>query len=464
MKRSIIGIALSALFAVCDCAAQTKDEYEAETARLKAQEQYYNQMLATTKSQEAAAQAEIAAKTATLTGTNQLATAQLAADFAVANALKSSGLSAATGKEGSFTFASADKTPLAFRSNSLELTSALSSELCATVTRVGGKTFIAPANYEQMVQKSIPDVVLISNLNSAAVQGSQEIGGLNAITPQAVAATVGAALVTAQYLAGGVQAISKLFRTDYNLTYSTTDRSGLFAQQLTVKCPDKIEGNVEGRLRLGSTRILKEWIPNMTSFLEKYEALTELTTNAKISVTAKLAELKADTKLSADEKAKRLTLLEQALSALKKQEQVIAKYKASAASIKTFLSADKTSLHESLVWGQGYLATLGGTPAGIPAVTLDGLNRLTYQLAVEDAVLKSSSTFTSDKVRPLSTAELTYSLMDATGVPLSVGYWAKTTAKDTMKVKTLSFNDAHGISGKGKPAATNAGSNSQSGR
>lgn len=82
----------------------------------------------------------------------------------------------------------------------------------------------------------------------------------------------------------------------------------------------------------------------------------------------------------------------------------------------------------------------------------------------ESDIRQSSSTFTSDKVRPLSTAELMYSLMDTTGVSLSVGYWAKTTAKDTMKVKTLSFNDAHGIFGKGKPATTNAGSNSQSGR
>src|SRR5690606_3009882 len=116
-------------------------------------------------------------------------------------------------------------------------------------------------------------------------------------------------------------------------------------------------------------------------------------------------------------------------------------YKAPAASITAFLSADKTSLYESLVWGQAHLATLGGTPAGVPAVTLDGLNRLTYQLAVEDAILKSSSTFRSDKVRPLSTAELTYLLMDASGVPLSAGYWAKTIGKDTVKVKTLSFND-----------------------
>ena len=139
-----------------------------------------------------------------------------------------------------------------------------------------------------------------------------------------------------------------------------------------------------------------------------------------------------------------------------------AKYKAPAASIKTFLAADKTSLYESLVWGQGHLAALGGTPANIPAVTLDGLNRLTYQLAVEDAVLKSSSTFMSDKVRPLSTAELTYSLMDSAGVPLSAGYWAKTTGKDTVKVKALSFNDAQDISW--KPAATNAGANSQAGR
>lgn len=64
---------------------------------------------------------------------------------------------------------------------------------------------------------------------------------------------------------------------------------------------------------------------------------------------------------------------------------------------------------------------------------------MTYTLAVEDATLKSSAAFRADRIRPLSTAEMTYVLHDPAGLPVLSGYLSRTSAQSAVKMKSLQF-------------------------
>lgn len=439
MKILVLGISTILLLPASIAFGQdnmTTEDYERDAALLKARQAYYDQLLATARSEEAAANAESAFELARLTQANQIRSAELTADLAVATAVKSSGLSAATGKEGGITLASAEKTPLALRAGSLTLVEDLAINLCSQLSSPSGlpKVFIAPTNYELLVQKSMHDVVQVSSLNDAATNGLSQI---SSIQTQSVTAIAGA-LVTAQYLAGGAQALSKLSRTDYSLTYLPTDRRALFEQQLTIRCADRIEGNVEGRLRLEAAKILHAWIVNMTSFVERYDATNTITMTEKARITAKIAEIRADEDIPAEKKAADLKALNAGLDALKDKEVFLDTYKGSVASIKAFLASDKTSIFESFIWGHDYL------PITSPTVRLDSLHRLSYTLTVEDALLKSSAAFRADRIRPFSTAELTYVVHDETGIPVSSGYWSRTSGQQAVKMKSLTFGQAAG--------------------
>lgn len=439
MNISTLSLAITLSLAASAAFGQdnrTAEDYERDTELLRARQAYYEQVLATARSEETAANAPSAFELARLTEANQIRTAELSADLAVANALKSSGLSAATGKEGSITMTSADKTPLAFRNSSLVLVDGLTNGLCERLKalQLTSKTFIAPANYELLVQKSSGDVAQVKALHDTAVDGLSRFSG---IQTQSVAAVAGA-LVTAQYLAGGVQALSKLFRTDHSLTYAATDRRALFEQQLVVRCADRIEGNVEGRLRLQAARTLHNWIVNMASFVERYDAINAVTTTEKTRIVARIAEIRADKEMPAARKAAELDGLNAGLDALKDQEKLLETYKAPVASMKTFLASDKTNVFDSFVWGHEYLQVAA------PVVQLNTLHRLTYTLAVEDSMLKSSAAFRADRIRPFSTAELTYALHDPTGVPLSSGYFSETSAQSAVKLKSLPFGNVGG--------------------
>lgn len=439
MKTLALCILVILSLATSNAASQdtrTAEDYERETALLKARQQYYDQLMATARSEEAASNAQSTFELARITQANQIRSAELAADLAVATAVKSSGLSAATGKEGGITLGATDKTPLALRANSLTLTSGLAVSLCAELeTKLSAsKVFIAPTNYEQLVLKSMYDVAQVKALNEAATNGLPKLGN---IQPQSVTAIVGG-LVTAQYIAGGVQALSKLTRSDYSLTYSPTDRRTLFEQQLMVRCAHRIEGNVEGRLRLQAAELLHDWIVNMALFVERYEAINAITTTEKARITSRIAEIRADKDTPAEDKVAELNGLKAGLTALSKREVVLDEYKTPVAAIKNFLASDKSGVFESFVWGQSHL------PIKTPKVDLSGLYRLSYTLAVEDALLKSSAAFRADRIRPFSTAELTYAVHDSAGVPVSSGYSSTTSGQSAVKMKSLKFGEAIG--------------------
>jgi len=447
MSKLYVWFVFALLLAAGNAFAQTDltpEELAQETARLAAEQAYFDQVLATARSREAAANAEQSAQQATLTQSNQLVAAQLAAEFAVSNAVKTSGLSTAAGKEGTVALTSTENTPLSFRSGSLDLASNMSAALCskvkAAVVGATGTVFVAPTDYDKVVAESTHDVLRVSTLHSSAKQGTAEIAN---ITKQSVAGVAGA-LVTAQYLAGGIQSLSKLFRTDYTLTYTATDRSAIFKDYLEVVCKSTVVGNVEGRLQLGAAEVLSEWISEMAVFIDSYESLDAVSTSERARITIKKVEVKGDNSLDAATKRQLLDALDISSRALESQEHVVQKYKSLAASLKAFLSSDKTAVFTSFTWGQGYLAKIGGAPDGIPAVDLSGMHRLSYQLEVEDSVLKSSSAFLADRIRPLSTVELTYSLRNPNGLMVAAGFWSKTKAGDTVKIKKLSFADKEG--------------------
>lgn len=431
-------------------APKTEAELAKETALLKAQQLYFDQLALTTKSQQTANDATIAAQTASITAATQLQNAQYANDLALATALKASGLPAATGKEGAIAIAATEKTMLAMQRGSLEAIDIVSKNVCEEVTKKISngedgkplKAFIAPANYEQLVQKSIADITQLTSLHSAAVSGEQEFKSVNM---QVAGTALAGALVSAQYIAGGVQAITKLFRTDYNLAFTPNARQGLFEQTLTASCSSAILGNVEGKLRLGAAKLLNAWLPNMARFSQQYDMWSERITQRKAELNARKTEIAAPKPTAENEKKEQAAALKQisdALAGFADQEQMLAKYKAVNTSIKAYLTAvNSGTVHESLLWGQEYLHRSGGLPTEIENLRLENRPRLSYTLNVQDTSVTAKSTFFADRVRYFSTAEIYFTLNSSSGDPLTMGVFSKSTAPKDLKVKEVKGED-----------------------
>ena len=451
MKKFIVALALAlglqctALYAQ-SVAPQTEAELTAQTALLKAQQAYYDQLLATAKSQQAAADASVAAQTSSQTAASQLQSARLTEDLAVSTAIKGSGLSAAVGKDGTITITSADKSLLAMQRGSLEVIDSLSTivcnELSAKLPQDQGQPvqlFIAPANYETLVQKSIADIVQLSALHDAAVNGTSDYGN---VRMQVAGAALAGAMVTAQYLAGGVQALTKLFRTDYNVTFTAANRQGLFEQTLGATCKSEVLSNVEGKLRLNAAKILFNWLPDLAKFVQLNDMWSENVTQRKTDLTTKRTTAATDKTLTDTQMKAVLKELDDSLKSLLAQEQVLSKYKTVATAIKTYLAGlGSSTVYDSMVWGQGYLQALGGLPADVDDLKLGKRPRLTYTLNVQDATVKASSTFFADKLRAFSTAELYYSLVAANGDILATGTHSISTTPVDMKVKELTVGN-----------------------
>jgi hypothetical protein len=440
----IVLIALSKL-ALAQNAPTSQDELVKQTDLLKAQQTYYDQLLQTAKSQQAATEASVATQTASLNAAANLKQAQYTHDLAFSSALKGSGLSAAVGKDGTITIAASDKTLLAFQKDSLEAIDTLSSNVCMQLTSKlpknpanPTKAFIAPANYETIVQKSVVDIIQLTQLHGAALSGMSEFK--NAQLSVAGVAIAGA-IVSAEYLAGGVQTLTKLFRTDYNLAFTPTNRQGLFEQSLNMSCSGVFESNVEAKLRLNAAKILYTWIPDMARFSQMYDMFSEQVSQRKAAVTQQKTEVTAlkpkDTK-GINARAESLRTIGDSLKALSEQEQVLAKYKLIASSIKTYLGTiNSGSVLDSLVWGQPFLYQYGGLPAEIPEIRLDKMYRFTYALNVEDASVKSAASFSSDKLRHFATAEIYYSLLSEKGDPITIGAIAHSTNPEEFEANNI---------------------------
>jgi len=426
-------------------ALRTEDELAKQTALLKAQQAYYDQLAFTTKSQQAATDATVAAQTASLTAANALQTQQFASDLAVATALKGSGLMAATGKDGSITATSADKIMLALQRDSLLAIDTLTGSVCDDLrSRLGNasgnpvQAFIAPSNYESLVEKSVADVAQLVQLHSSAMNGNTDF---DTAQMQVAGTAIAGALMSAQYLAGGVQAITKLFRTDYNLAYTPINRQGLFEQSLNVGCKDRLVGNVENQLRLNASLILNAWLPEMAKFSQRYDMWAEVVSQRKTDLTAKLTALTALKPTEDKDKAKQqsdLKTVQTALDGLEDQLKTLSKYKAVASAIKTYVGAIGTgSTYDSLVWGQHLLHAAGGLPATVKNLQIEKLHRLTYTLNVQDVSIKATSTFSADKLRYFATAELYYSVADPAGAPLIVGVQSISIDPTQLEVKSI---------------------------
>lgn len=442
----LVSTALSALCAHGQATApQTEEELNKQTALLKAQQAYYDQLALTTKSQQAAADASVAAQTTALTVATALETAQYTNDLALATALKGSGLTAATGKDGLIAIASADKSMLALQRDSLAIIEPLTKDVCdqlhtklPVVNGVTPMAFIAPPNYEQLVEKSVVDITQLIQLRTAAEEGSAEFDTAN--MEVAATAAVGA-LVSAQYIAGGIQALTKLLRTDYNVTYTATNRQGLFEQSLGVACKDRVIGNLEARLRLNAAKLLRAWLPDMAKFSQRYEMVAERTTQRKAALTAQktaVAALKPTTDKDKAGQQNTLTDIGTQLDALASREEKLAKYKTVAVAIKTYLSTMGTgTIYESLVWGQHLLHKSVGVPVSMQNLNVETLHRISYVLNVQDTSVKATSTFSADKVRYFATAEIYYSLVDPDGAPVSTGVMSMSTAPTELEIKSL---------------------------
>ncbi len=262
---------------------------------------------------------------------------------------------------------------------------------------------------------------------------------------QVAGTALAGAMVSAQYIAGGVQAITKLFRTDYNLAFTPSNRPGFFEQTLAASCPAAILSNVEGKLRLGAAKLLSAWLPDMARFSQQYDMWSERITQRKAELNARKTEIAAPKPTAENEKKEQAAALKQiadALAGFSDQEQVLAKYKAVNTSIKAYLAAVNTgTVHDSLVWGQEYLHAVGGLPADIPNLRLEARPRLSYTLNVQDTSITAKSTFFADKVRYFSTAEIYFTLVSNIGDPLTMGVLSKSTEPKDLKVKEVKGED-----------------------
>ena len=342
---------------------KTPDELAAATALSKAQQAYYDQLLATAKSQQAATDANVVNSTASLGLVTQLQQAQMTQDLALASALKASGLTASTGKEGSITITSADKTLLALQRSSLAGIDNLATHICTDLKSHSLKdVFVAPQNYETLVEKSVPDVIQLSSLNAAAIAGMTEFA---TVKMQVVGTAIAGALISAQYIAGGVEALTKLFRSDYAVAISSNTRANLLEQRIAASCESgTILYDVEGQLRINASTLLATAIFNMAKFVQLNDEWNDQVTATLTGLTTQRAAVVADNKLKDAEKKARLKQIDDATKALSDKQAKLAKFKTVAAAMKTYLTGlnAQSTIYDSLVWGQSLLIQKGGFP------------------------------------------------------------------------------------------------------
>jgi hypothetical protein len=427
--------------------AATPEETAAATEKLKAEQAYYDQLIATSKSQQAANSVATALQTASITAANELNAAQLKQDLALPAAYKEAGLAAATGREGSINFSSTDKTLLALQKDSLAVTGALADAVCKDVKArlpadPAQKFFLAPANYEALVQKSLPDVIRYGTLVRAAKDANKIFA--NRVKLEGAAA-VGGAILTAQYVAGGIQSLAKLFKTDYNLSYTSANRQVLFEQALALQCSARIVPNVEAKLRQNASEILYDGLNEMAKLMQNYDRANDQITLLKTELAAeetKWTAKKPTTRSGKAEQAKQLAALQARMKANADNEKQLVAFKATATEIRAFLAALGTStVIDSLVWGQPYLQKIGGVPVAAPNLDVDRLIRLSYSLNVQDAAIKLTSSFRSERVRSFATAEVIYTLTAANGDPIALGAFSKSTEPAQLQLKEFKGGD-----------------------
>jgi hypothetical protein len=413
------------------------DDLTNQTNLSKAQQAYYDQLLATTKSQQAAATANIANRTSLLTQQGALQQAQMSNDLAVSSAIKGSGLSAATGKQGNITLSSGNATLLALQRGSLVATDKVASQVCNDLRAHGiHGAFIAPANFESLVEKGLVDLIQLRSLHQAAVTGADEF---KAAQLQVAGAALAGALVSTDYLAGGIQTIASLFRNDYSVSVNASSRPNLFEQRVTSLCGnDVITYNLEGTLRLNAVQILVAWVPDMATFAQQWDIFNDQVTAQVASLNTQKTQIPND----APDAAARKNGIEMQLKAYDQKLAALAKYKSVAAAIKTYLAAlnSTASLFDSIVWAQDVLFDLGGIPNGLSAPGLRNRPRFTFTLNAQDAAVTKSSVLFSNTLTGVSTVEAYYAVVDNSGIKAS-GVYSATVKTPPMKFDKPALED-----------------------
>ena len=210
---------------------------------------------------------------------------------------------------------------------------------------------------------------------------------------------------------------------------------------------------MEDRLRLSAAELLSNGIERMAMFLQIYDAEEAKYKTETARLTAEIAEIKASKDLTDSQKLTKLQASQLDMAKQNAIKLVLDQHRAAYDSAKALLGTDMKGVSEALVWGQQALIDKKVFPGHLTPVPINGLARLTYGIAVEDGVMTSSAMFRSEKVRPVSTAELTYYLRDGNGKPLSAGYWSATLAGDTVKLSRLAFPGGSALASAPKNAA-----------
>ncbi len=401
----------------------TAEELAAQTALLKAQQAYYDQLITTLKSQAALATLDSVNATASVKAQADLQTAQMTKDLALANALKGAGRTA---------------TFLPLQQASLVALDTLADKICeALKTKDVKNAFFGPANFELLVQKGTVDVLQFSSLHQVAGAGNEDLSGVKL---EVAGTGIAGAVLTAEYLAGGIESLTKLFRSDYAVTLTTNNRPNLLEQRLAVKCEaGRLVANTEGILRMNAAKVLAAWLPDMAEFVQRYETLNEQAMVQMTTLTADRTATAADSGIPADEKRKRLEQLRTDIAAKAAQQAQIAKWKSASTVVKTFISglSSTSPLFDSLVWAQDLLFEKGGVPQALVNPNLNTRPRLTATVNVQDATVTKSSTFSSSQVKGVSTVEAYFAVTDPKGILLS-GVYSHTAETPALNFKATS--------------------------
>ena len=437
MKKLIVAICFTCVCSPVAAQSPTPptspEELAKQTELLKAQQAYYDQLLLTLKAQQAAATADLVNATSEQTLRTQLKQAEMTDDLALATALKGSGLSVATGKSGTVSLAAAAATLLPLQRGGLVAIDNLADQVCKDLKEAKiTDAYVAPANFEVLAQKGVVDVIQLRSLHQAAVAGAEEF---QSVQLQVAGTSIAGALMSFEYLAGGIQAISKLFRSDFSVAISSNSRSALFEQRLAGACGhETIAYNIEGVLRLNAAEILTAWLPDMASFVQLYETSNEQVTTQVAALNAQRTAVAADATLNATQKKTAIDLIDGQLKTFEQKQLKLAKYKAVSGAIKTYLAAltPTSTVFDSLVWSQDVLFKLGGLPATIKAPRLGERPRFAFTLNVQDAAVTKSSAFASDQVKGVTSVEAYYSVFHNAKLMLSGVY--------TETAETPAFN------------------------
>jgi len=306
------------------------------------------------------------------------------------------------------------------KAGSLLVAKSIAIQLCAELKEAKvDDVFIAPTDLDVKMQGSQLVVSELDFLHGEVSKSPALAGATSAL----------AGLSVAKYGIDGVVSILKLFRSNYEVGLSTTDRSAWLAYFVSATCPKILPVvNTDFVTRTKSVSDAIDKLNTIVKYADDYDRLSTAATE-KIALEEKvLATERAKEKKEQD--ARKIKVSEDEVESQRKSLKDQSANKGLVTRIKAlnqFVSSKPAEFLDAVMWNQYRLAPYDKKP------------RLILSLATQDSQLVKSNYFLGKRIFGQSAGEVMYRVMDVDGKTKAAGF---ITASETLGKVNFDASDA----------------------